>query len=323
MILTTLRHRYKRHFNKPGLSLVVVVYRMPKQARKTLYSLSLNYQQDVEAHDYEVIVVENSSDRIMGEDYVKTLRGNFRYFFREESVPTPLPAINYGASLTQGRYIGIMIDGARMVSPRIVKHILMASEICDNAVIAVPGYHIGDQLQQHATSSGYDEARESQLLNSINWPQDGYRLFEISCFSGSCRSGVFLPNAESNCLCMPRSLWNNIGGIDTGFTTPGGGFANLDLYKRACEYPGTTLIVLAGEGTFHQYHGGATTGGKKGQERDELMQAQLDQYKELRGQAFSPPVITPITFGEIRPPAYRFIEASVQTAIRATTSNMN
>ena len=45
----------------PALSLVVIVYDMPMQAEKTLYSLTADYQQGVEASDYEVIVVENES----------------------------------------------------------------------------------------------------------------------------------------------------------------------------------------------------------------------------------------------------------------------
>ena len=39
---------------------------------------------------------------------------------------------------------------------------------------------------------------------------------------------------------------------------------NHDLYRRACELDGTRLVVLLGEGTFHQIHGGAATSGRIG-----------------------------------------------------------
>ena len=296
---------------------------MPEQAKKTLYSLSTEYQHGVSADDYEVIVVENSSADVMGEAYLNQLKGNFHYYFREETVPTPLPAIAFGAEKCHGKLISIMIDGARMATPGLIKTILQAATLTKKPVIAAPGYHIGDQLQQHATADGYDQTKEEQLLENIGWPNDGYRLYEISCFSGSCRAGFFLPNSESNCLTVSKDMWAAIGGIEQGFSTPGGGFANLDLYKRACEYPGATLITLAGEGTFHQHHGGATTGGKRGEEREKLMQAQLEQYLTLRGKPFTSPDVNPLILGKFHPACLPFIEQSLKSAQQVHESKIN
>src|SRR5689334_5918442 len=50
----------------PLLSLLVIVHRMPEQAGRTLRSLSPSYQRNAAASDYEVIVVENASDRLLG-----------------------------------------------------------------------------------------------------------------------------------------------------------------------------------------------------------------------------------------------------------------
>lgn len=315
-----MRSIFRRLFStnkvRPKLSIVLIVYRMPEQAKKTLYSLSTAYQQEVDADDYEVIVVENSSPEIMGDEYFKELDGNFQYFYRDETVPTPLPAIRYGAERCTGQFISIMIDGARMATPGLIRDIIAASSLCKLPIIAAPGYHIGDQLQQEATETGYDRKKEQELLDSIAWPKDGYRLFEISCFSGSCRAGFFLPNSESNCLTVSKEAWEALGGIEQGFTTPGGGLANLDLYKRACELPGATLITLASEGTFHQFHGGATTGGKRGKEREDLMQAQLDQYMSLRGSPFKQPNVNPLLLGQFHPASYPFLEQSIETAKR-------
>ena len=47
--------------NTPKLSIIVIGYKMAKQLVNTLYTLSEDYQQNVSAKDYEVIVVENDS----------------------------------------------------------------------------------------------------------------------------------------------------------------------------------------------------------------------------------------------------------------------
>jgi len=46
---------------KPKLSVVVVVHNIPREASRTLYSLSPHYQRHIAAQDYEVIVVDNGS----------------------------------------------------------------------------------------------------------------------------------------------------------------------------------------------------------------------------------------------------------------------
>ncbi|MBV9065146.1 MAG: glycosyltransferase, partial [Methylobacteriaceae bacterium] len=46
---------------RPQISVIVVVYNIPREAPRTLYSLSAAYQQNIAAEDYEVIVVDNGS----------------------------------------------------------------------------------------------------------------------------------------------------------------------------------------------------------------------------------------------------------------------
>ncbi len=300
---------------RPRLSLVVIVYKMPRQARNTLYSLSTAYQQGADARDYEVIVIENESDRMLGEDGIEGLAGNFRYYRRQETRPTPVYAVDFGAQQARGGLIGLMIDGARMATPTMVKTVLEASRVSANAVVAVPGYHLGHTVQQEAMNSGYNEEVERALLDSIDWKNNGHRLFEIGCFSATSQPGFFRPIAESNCLVIPRRLWNKVGGIDMGFTTAGGGLANLDLYKRVCELEETELFITAGEGTFHQFHGGVTTGQKK-EIRDKSMAEHFEQYQQLRGRKFSPPQKQATIYGKISPSAMAYMEHSVAMAMK-------
>ena len=299
---------------RPGLSLVVIVHDMVDQARRTLHSLSAAYQRGVSEREYEVIVVENSSEHMLGEQQATQFGANFRYFLRDESRPTPVFAVNFGAAQARGATIGIMIDGARMLTPGAVRGILMARRMDDNAVVAIPGYHLGEQLQQEALLRGYDQRAESRLLESIGWPQDGYRLFEIAVFSGTSRPGFFRFPGESNCLCMPREVWEAVGGCDERFDLPGGGQVNLDLYKRVVEREDTLLVSLLGEGCFHQFHGGVTTG-TRAEARRALVDAQVEQYRKLRGKKFRNPRVRSITLGLVPDAALKFVDQSVRRAL--------
>ncbi len=288
------------------VSFIVIVYRMPDQAEKTLYSLSTQYQRGVTEADYEVIVVENSSDAVLGEERACQYGDNVRYFYREETLPTPVPAINFGAARATGTHISVMVDGARMLSPAVVSYTLAATRLHPLTLVAVPGYHLGHKLQQRSMLEGYCEAVEAELLGSINWPEDGYRLFEIACLSGTSGSGYFKPIGESNCFCVPAGVWEQLGGFDSAFTETGGGQVNLDFYKRAVELPDTLLVILVGEGSFHQFHGGITTG-TRGEERIKSMDDHFNQYAALRGGPYRPPVKRPVYLGSLPDSAMKFM----------------
>lgn len=295
---------------RPRLSVVVIVYKMPDQAEKTLRSLSPAYQQGVREQDYEVIVVENHSERLLGAERASRFAGNVRYFHRHETQRTPVHAINFGAAHARGRHLAIMIDGARMLTPGVVRLALDAFRIDPEAAVSAPGYHVGHKLQQVAVNEGYDEQVEAGLLQSIDWPNDGYRLFEIAVLSGSCQGGFFQSNYESNFIAMSVRKWRALGGVDPRYNDFGGGNANLDLYKRLLEYPGTAFYMLFGEGSFHQFHGGVTTGTRKA-ERDVIYKQLDDQDRALRGDDRAPPNVRPVLFGTPHPGVYRFIRHSL------------
>jgi len=314
-VLRPLTKALERIRHRPRLSLVVIIYKMPEQAKNTLYSLSTAYQQGVLSEEYEVIVIENHSDKTLGADVIEKLPENFSYFLRNETLPTPVYAINFGASKAQGESIGLMIDGARMATPGLVRTILDAQKISPNTVVAVPGYHLGQTVQQEAINTGYNEDTEKALLNSIKWKENGYKLFDIGCFSASSRPGFFRPISESNCLSIPKHIWQSVRGIDERFTTPGGGLANLDLYKRVCEYDKTNLVITPGEGTFHQFHGGVTTGQKKSL-RDKAMKELFAEYERIRGGKYQPPKKQACIFGAISDSAIPYLEHSINMTKR-------
>jgi len=299
---------------KRKLSVVVIVYDMNREAPRTLYSLSADYQQDIRADDYEVIVVDNGSPQPLGESVLEGLSGNFRYVYREPGNPSPVQAINHGASLASGDMIGVLIDGARIVTPGLLAWALRARGAFDQPVVSTLNWHLGPKIQNKSIEAGYDKAEEDRLLASIDWKQNGYELHAISALGGSSQKGYFRSQSESNAIFLTRALFWRLGGYDEGFQTPGGGFSNLDFYKRACETPGTALVVLLGEGSFHQLHGGIMTNANKARKQARWDEYQAE-YQALRGKPYEDPLREAIFMGPMPKAGLPVLEQSVKKAL--------
>lgn len=296
--------------SQPLLSIIVIAYDMPRQALNTLISLSPAYQQGVDASEYEVILVENRSKRNMDAEAIARLPGNFRYFLRDESGVSPAAAINFAFSQVRGRFIGLMIDGARMVTPGVVHYALMALRITADAMVVVPGYHLGENEQQFHLTHGYCEEKEQRLLDEIDWQNNGYALFDISCLSGANPNGIFHPFMECNCLFLDADVFREIGQADERFDLPGGGALNLCIYRKVAIHPRTRAFMLAGEGSFHQLHGGVTTSEVKA--RDAILRSQSEQLTALLGQPYRSPTVEPVLLGRVPPQAFRYLKHSVE-----------
>jgi len=299
---------------KPLLSVIIVVYNMSREAPKTLYSLCAAYQRDICADDYEVIVVDNGSATPLGEDMVASFGENFRYCYIDHAPASPAYAVNRGVALASGALVGIMVDGARMVTPGVLHYACQAYCMNQDAVVATLGWHLGLEPQTASIAKGYDAAAEDQLLDGIAWPSDGYRLFDISALAGSSQNGFFMPIAESNCFFLQKRHFDRLGGFDEAFDMPGGGLINGDFFSRACEE--FSLVLLLGEGSFHQVHGGIATNASADELR-ERARGWLAHYQKLRHKAFAPVSRKPVFLGHMPTPVMRFIDYSVRRATGA------
>jgi Glycosyl transferase family 2 len=256
---------------------------MKRELPRTLLSLSPRYQ-NCAADDCEIIVVDNNSRQRPDAASFADLNANLQILACSKPSPSPVGAINEGLARARAPLIGVWIDGARMASPGLVNACLAASKLHERPVIATPNYQLGPNLQRISSEDGYDQAAEDALLASIAWPQDGYRLFEVS--TPEIKGGPTGAMLESNALFLPRVLWDELGGYDAQFSEPGGSVVNPDSLIRAAGLPGTQFIRILGEGTFHQIHGGLSTTSQA--KAISMLKEGSRAYLRLRGKPLAP-----------------------------------
>lgn len=300
---------------RPQLSVIVIIYNMERAAKRTLYSLCTDYQRDVQAADYEVIVMDNGSDVPMDEGFFAHLAGNFRYEYLADAPPSPVKAINRGFDLARGDMVAVMIDGARMVTPGIVAATISAGRAYTSPVVTTVGWLLGHEIQSRAIAKGvYDEQVEDQLLASIRWPEDGYRLYDISVVMGSNAGAWFGRMMETNYLALRTADWARIGYADERFDFPGGGLLSFDMYKEAVELKGSTFVMLLDDATFHQIHGGIASNST----HDDLLtnlRKWRKQYIAIRGQDFETPTRRPLLWGQVRQNLLPHLSEQIQIAM--------
>ena len=300
---------WKRRCQRPRLSLVVVSYNMQRELPRVVFSLMPPYQRGLGVGDIELIVVDNGSAVA---PQATDLPDGARLLVVDNPTPSPARAINIGLREARAEFIGVLIDGARLASPGLFHLALLARKLSKRPVIATLGFHLGPEVQMKSVPNGYCQEQEDRLLASVDWRQDGYRLFEISVFAGSSAKGWFCPMAESNALFMPRALWHETGGYDEAFVSPGGGLVNLDTFVRACELQDSELITLLGEGTFHQVHGGIATNQNNPQFSWPVFH---QEYTRIRGRQFAVPDKKTVLLGSVPPQARQSLKQSVDALL--------
>ena len=298
----------RRFPHRPKLSVVVVVYDMAREAPRTLQSLAVPYQTDITESDYEVIVIDNGSPQPLGRELVNNFGPQFKYHYVFNATKSPAGAINLGVTLCKGDKLCIYIDGARLASPGLLSTALRGFRLFLDPIIATLGWHLGPDVQQKSVTSGYCKEIEDGLLRNINWPHEGYRLFNISTLGLSSRRGYFSTPSESNALFMLRNTFNGMHGFDLAFDEPGGGLVNLDFFIRALEREQSQLIILLGEGTFHQIHGGAST--RAHSPREDYFKNWAYKYQQIRGKPWEHPEKPAFYIGSLSSAALNALKTS-------------
>lgn len=285
---------------------------MANQLTNTLFTLSTEYQLGIGENDYEVIVIENESDDNLSEETVSSLPKNFQFYRRPNDSVSPVSAIEFGLKQCRGRFLGLIIDGAQMITPQVLKYTLMAFKISEDALVALPGYHLGEVMQHEAADRDVLLREQTKFLSRSNWQSNGYRLFEWACFSPGNKHGFLHPLMECNAFFCLKETFLAIDGADHRFQYPGGGAINLHLYRKLGLRRKTRLFVLPGEGTFHQYHAGVTTTASA--DYEETVARFKAQLQEIWKQDFKGLRREPTLFGTISQQAQPFLLKSCEKA---------
>lgn len=282
----------------PALSIIVIFHNMRREAARTLYSLTPEYQNLPSHSAYEVLAIDSNSSEPLDEAWVKSFGPQFHYQRVSWSHPSPVHAVNVGVAEARSDNIMCMIDGARLLSPGVLPNSLEVLRQYPNPFVYTLGMHLGPKVQNLSMLEGYDQALEDKLLDSIDWRNNGYLLFGISSVALSSKKGFYSPLSESNCFAMCKSTYQEIGGMNERFISRGGGFVNLDFFKKATLTPHITPVMLLGEASFHQYHGGVATNVPMDKHPARDFQA---EYQQIYGTRFEAEYRQPEYFGAVSP----------------------
>ncbi len=291
------------------LSVIVCTYDMPREAPRTILSSGVPYQKDVEVGDYEVIVVDNGSERRLPAAARAQLPPGVSFVEAPDPRPSPASAMNWAArELARGDILMFAIDGARIFSDRLYATALSAHAFVDGAFVYTLGWHLGPKVQKMSVAEGYDATTEDRLLAESGWPERPGALYDISVLASSSARGFFGPISESSAFSVPRNVFERFGGYDERYVSPGGGLCNLEIFARYVTRPGARNVCLLSEGTFHQTHGGIATSGKLGW--DDFQ----SEHREIFGRKYKRPAYKRLYFGAVRPEASRFFTQSIDAA---------
>ena len=279
------------------LTVLVNFYNMRREAARTLRTLCPDYQ-NLPEKLYDVVAIDNGSTEPLDAASVEAFGSNFHYLYFVPEHPSPVEALNVCATAVRSEYVMCLIDGARMLSPGILRRSMESFGLFEHPFVYTLGMHLGDELQNIALTKGYTREKEDELLETVNWEENGYRLFRISVTAASGKGGYFAPINESNCFAMRREDFLELGGFHPGFISPGGGLANLDLFNRVHERGEFTPVLLLGEATFHQMHGGVATNVRMEHHPWPAMQ---EEYRRIHGKEYAPSWRLPCLFGTLDP----------------------
>lgn len=277
----------------PKVSVVVASYQMQRELPRTVYSIASDYQ-NWNGADGRVIVIDNGSIPRITENDIVNFSPSVPVILQYANVgPSPLPAINQTLSNEDSEWFCIILDGARMWSPGVIQRFIESAKKYPGIPNGPMAWHLGPVHQSLASTMNYNQLVEDGVLSKVGWQTNGYRLFEISCLAGANSSGYFGSLNEATALFVSSNDWHQIGGFDVRFTSPGGGYGCLDLFKRVISINANKFVVHLGEGTFHQIHGGISTGSGSphGQWQEE--------YHRNLSETYSPPTVDLLHVGEI------------------------
>jgi glycosyltransferase involved in cell wall biosynthesis len=277
------------------ISVVVNFFNNQRELPRTLHTLTAAYQN---YDDFEVVVLDNGSQVPVEESLVRSFGTQFRLVRREPGDVSPAAAINEAVLSALGSVVVVMIDGAHMVSPGVYRGVHNAMKISQNVIVATTPFHLGPAMQNDSRQESYGQIVEDQLLALVDWREDGYQLFQVAAECADMSRGWLGCLFESCCFGMRRENFLRMGGYDTVFRSPGGGMVNVDFFRRAVGDLGRDYVLLVGEGSFHQFHGGVASNTNW---EEHPWDRYHSEYEAVRGEKYTRLARVPFVMGSMNP----------------------
>lgn len=276
------------------LSVIVNFFNNRREAMNTLHSLSRTYQRDASAIEFEVVAIDHGSTQKLNESDVRAFGSEFHHRFVATEAMSPAAAINAACAEARGDRLMVIIDGAHILSPGIYAYATHAFDLFTAPFIATAPFHLGPKQQNQSVLEGYDQSAEDALLARIDWKNHGYRLYEIAGSFADGGLAWFGCAFESGCFALRKRDWLALGGFDERFVSRGGGLVNLDLFQRAVARDDLQYVMLLGEASFHQFHGGVSSNAAATQRPWREFH---EEYRRIRGKDFARVPRRPVYFG--------------------------
>src|ERR1700722_5147739 len=294
------------------LSVVVNFFNNRREAMNTLYSLTRTYQRDAGDIEFEVIAIDHGSTQPLDADVVRAFGPEFRYRYVETDAVSPVAAINAACTYALGNNLIVIVDGAHILSPGIYALANRALTQFASPFVASVSFHLGPKNQNQSVLEGYNQHVEDDLLARCGWKQNGYRLYTIAGSFADPGMGWFGCAYEAGCFAMRKDDYLGLGGYDERFVSRGGGIAALDLFRRAITRDHGEYVMLLGEGSFHQVHGGVASNAPKDRHPYEQF---ASEYQNIRGAPYARAIRRPFYFGSLPSEALGAARISAQHGI--------
>ena len=291
------------------LSVVVNFYNNRREAMNTLHSMSRAYQRGAAKIDFEVIALDHGSSAPLDEADVRAFGPEFQYRFVATTSVSPAKAINDACRGAKGDKLIVVIDGAHILSPGIYALAERAFDQFAAPFIATVSFHLGPKQQNLSVMEGYNQQVEDGLLARSGWKENGYRLYSIAGSFADPGMGWFGCAFECGCFAMRKNDYLALGGFEERFVSRGGGLVALDFYQRAVARDVGEYVMLLGEGSFHQFHGGVASNAPKQAHPWAEFNA---EFARIRGRPFARVLKRPFYFGTFPNEAINIAKISAQ-----------
>lgn len=291
------------------LSIIVNFYNNRREAMNTLHSLTRAYQRGAGAIEFEVIALDHGSTLPLNEADVHAFGPEFQYRFVETKSVSPAAAINAACRDARGEHLLVIIDGAHILSPGIYALAQRAFAQFTSPFLATAPFHLGPDQQNESVAQGYNQQMEDGLLARCGWRNNGYRLYTIAGAFADPGMAWFGCAFESSCFGIGKDDYFALGGFDERFVARGGGLVALDFFQRAVARQRGDYVMLLGEASFHQFHGGVASNATKAAHPWKEFH---DEYVRIRGKPFARVPRRPFYFGGIANEALAAVRTSAE-----------